>query len=210
MPPVTPDLLRAAVAASHAALAPHQDADWTVPAGDLDWDCRRTLDHLSNVFLFYALHLASRAETRLSLTYAQDRATSLPAGFAAVAATAAVLAAVARAAPPHARGYHPAGMADAEGFLAMAVTETLVHTHDIAQGLGQPFAPPTALVGPVLARIFPWFPPDAPAWPAFLWLTGRASLGDRPRLGPDWYWHCAPLAEWDGKPKFRTAPPAWT
>jgi hypothetical protein len=63
---------------------------------------------------------------------------------------------------------------------------------------------------PITRRLFPWAPNDVAPWAALRWAAGRAALPDRPRLGPDWYWHCAPLSEWDGTITKRTAPPAWT
>ena len=41
------------------------------------------------------------------------------------------------------------------------------------------------------------------------WAAGWISLPGYERLGPDWYWYPAPLAEWDGTIKKRTAPSAW-
>lgn len=35
-------------------------------------------------------------------------------------------------------------------------------------------------------------------WEALLWCNGRQALPGRARLGADWTWWCAPLAEWDG------------
>ena len=53
--PVTPapndvqaDDLVAAGAICREALQPLLDADWSVPARDLAWDCRRTLDHIAD------------------------------------------------------------------------------------------------------------------------------------------------------------------
>jgi hypothetical protein len=46
-------------------------------------------------------------------------------------------------------------------------------------------------------------------WDGLRWAAGRAALPDREQLGPDWYWHCPPLSEWDGTIRKRTAPPAW-
>jgi hypothetical protein len=43
----------------------------------------------------------------------------------------------------------------------MACDEFLVHTDDVARGLGVPFAPPRALVRATLERLFPWAPADA-------------------------------------------------
>ena len=100
-------------------------------------------------------------------------------------------------------------MADATGWIAMACEEIVIHTDDIAQGLGLPFHPPDDLSRRITARIFPWAPADAEPWAALRWAAGRAPLPDRERLGPDWWWHCAPLSEWDGTIRKRTAPPAW-
>ena len=61
----------------------------------------------------------------------------------------------------------------------------------------------------VLARIFPWAPSEGDAWATLQWAAGRAPLPNRERLGTDWLWHCAPLAEWDGTRTVRQAPPAW-
>ncbi len=192
------------------ALVPALGDDWSVVAGDLDWSCRRTLDHLSDVMLFYAVHLASRATTRLPPPRDGDPNRSVPELLDTGVATAKILADVARAAPPDARGFHPAGMADASGFVAMACTEWLVHTDDILAGLGRDFSAPASLVNPVLSRIFPWAPPEpADRWAVFRYETGRAPLGDQPRRDANWYWHCAPLSEWDGTVKRRTASPGW-
>lgn len=197
-------------AACRAALTPALAEDWSRPAGDLAWSCRRTLDHIPDALALYAAHLATRAMARLPLGRDGDPERSPTELLTVVGATAAVLAEVARAAPLEARGYHAAGMADAEGFLAMGCVELLIHTDDIAQGLALPFRPPSALAERVLRRLFPWAPTEGGPWAALRWAAGRAALPDRLRLGPDWYWHCAPLAEWDGTVRRRTAPPAWT
>jgi hypothetical protein len=42
---VTADDLLEAAAASHQALEPFVARDWSVQAGDLDWDVRRTVAH---------------------------------------------------------------------------------------------------------------------------------------------------------------------
>ena len=209
-PMLTPDDLLLAATACREALTPALAADWTVPAGDLDWDCRRTLDHVADALAFYAVHLATRATARRTPARNGDPARFPADLLTVVEATAAVLAEVVRAAPPGTRAFHPAGLADPESFLAMGCEEILIHTGDVAQGLAQPFRPPPELTARVLRRLFPWAPTDVDPWTALRWASGRAALPDRPRLGPDWYWHCTPLAEWDGTVKRRTVPPAWT
>jgi hypothetical protein len=119
-----------------------------------------------------------------------------------------VLAEVARAAPPGLRAFHPAGMADVCGWIAMGCEEILLHTDDIARGLRMLYRPTDNLSARILARLFPWAPADIDPWDSLRWATGRAALPERERLGPDWYWHCPPLSEWDGTTTKRTVPPA--
>jgi len=206
---VSADDLLAAARSCRATLAPAVEAEWSASAGDLDWDCRRTFDHVADALLHYAAHLATRAPARLPHLRDGDPSRTPAELLSVVETAAAVLAAVAAAAPPGARGFHGAGMADPEGFLAMGCEEILIHTDDVARGLGLPFRPPDGLSERVLRRLFPWAPVDEEPWATLRWASGRAPLGDRPRLGPDWYWHCAPLAEWDGTVKSRTRPPGW-
>jgi len=78
------------------------------------------------------------------------------------------------------------------------VVETLVHTHDVASGLGLEWAPPADLCERALARLFPDAPPGGDRWQTLLWATGRAALPDRPRR-ETW--------RWDGTP-VRDRPPA--
>lgn len=205
----TPDDLHTAAALCRRTLTPALDRDWSVRAGDLDWDCRRTLDHVPDALVLYATHLATAATNRLPRLRDGNPTASLSDLLVTVETAAAVLAAVARAVPAGTRGFHPAGMADASGFLAMGCEEIVIHTDDIAAGLDLPFRPPDGLTGRVLRRLFPWAPTEGDVWATFRWACGRAALPDRARLAPDWYWHCSPLAEWDGTIKKRSAPPGW-
>jgi hypothetical protein len=156
-----PEDLRAAAAICQETLRPALDRDWSVRAGDLEWDCRRTLDHVVDTLFLYAAYLASRADGRLRPPRNGDPAASPDHLLNTVGLAAVVLAEVARAAPEETRAFHPAGMADID------------------------------------------------PWDALRWASGRAALPGRDRLGPDWYRHCAPLGEWDGTIRKRTAPPAW-
>ena len=207
---LAPEDLLIAASVSRAALAPALDRDWSLLAGDLEWDCRRTLDHIVDSLFLYAAYLACRATERLAPPRNGDPGASPAQLLETLGVAAAVLAEVARAAPPGTRAFHPAGRADVSGWLGMAGEEILLHTDDVAQGLGLDFRPPDDLSWRIAARIFPWAPADADPWAALRWAAGRAALPDRERLGPDWYWHCAPLAEWDGTIAKRTTPPAWT
>ena len=118
-------------------------------------------------------------------------------------AQAVVLAAVLRSMPDGARAFHPAGMADRYGFAAMSCTEILVHTDDIAQGLGVEFTPPVAVAARTLARLFPWVPAGDDPWRALLYAAGRRAFGGNQRRAPNWSWQCAPLSEWDGSERVR-------
>lgn len=206
----TPDDLLAAAVLCRRTLTPALDRDWSTHAGDLDWDCRRTLDHIPDALILYAAHLATAATARLPRVRDGDPNASVGDLLLIIEAASAMLVAVVRAAPAGSRAFHPAGRADASGFLAMGCAEILIHTDDIALGLELPFRPPNDLTDRVLRRLFPWAPTDGDVWAVLRWACGRAALPDRARLAPDWYWHCAPLAEWDGTIKKRSSPPGWT
>lgn len=194
---VTPEDVLVAAASCRRTLEPLVDRDWDRPAGDLEWSCRRTLAHAMSAVLFYSINLASRsADERYSGQ--ADASLPIPELLDAFEGRAAVLAEVCRAAPPDARGMHEMGRADPSGFAAMGCDEMLIHTDDIATGLGATFDPPREVCARALARLFPWAPRDVEPWAGLRWANGRAPLGERPRLAPDWIWHCAPLDEWDG------------
>lgn len=197
-PALSPDDLLAAAAVAHAALAPALDRDWSVRAGDLEWSCRRTLDHIVDALIHYAGNLATRSTELRSNPDVDNSHRPIGVALTMMETAAAILAAVVRAAPPGARGCHQAGMADASGFVAMGCEEILVHCDDVALGLGITLSPPADLAARVRSRIFPWAPTDVDSWDALRWAAGRTALPAYPRLGSDWGWHCAPLAEWDG------------
>jgi hypothetical protein len=196
-----------------AVLQPAIGRDWSIPAGDLEWSCRRTLDHIVDTMLFLAGGAATRAERRRSPVRNGDPRADIPVLLESVETAAYILEAVCAGMAPRERGFHPAGRPDADGFRAQATSEILQHTDDIAQGLGLRWRPPDDLCDRVVRRIFPWAPdavetPDR--WQALLWACGRTALPEHPRLAPDWWTHPAPLDEWNGTRKVRTAPPAWT
>jgi hypothetical protein len=155
--------------------------------------------------------LATRAEGALPAAPRNGDPSATLGDLLTVAGTsAAVLADVIRSAPTDARAFHPAGVADVSGFIAMGCDELLVHTGDIADGLGIPFDPPADLCDRVLRRLFPWAPEGAGPWATLRWANGRAELPGHGRQDSDWYWNCAPLAEWDGTVERRHVPPRWT
>ncbi|GAA2806037.1 maleylpyruvate isomerase N-terminal domain-containing protein [Kitasatospora sp. CM 4170] len=204
-PAPTPDdlalVLRLAAETLHGAPA---DADWSRPAGTLGWDCWATVEHLADDLVAYAAQLGPAAppldryvpflsEPRTpggppSFVYA-DR-DSGPAGLIQVLeASGALMVAMARTTAPEVRAYHPWGLADPAGFTAMSLVETLVHLHDVAEGLGLPWQPPAGPCHRTLARLFPDVAPDAAGpWQTLLWATGRVELPGRPRR-TGWRWH---------------------
>jgi hypothetical protein len=207
---ITPTDLRTAAAVCAEALRPAAGLDWGVQAGDLRWTARRTLDHILDALFCYAGQLATRADHWLPFPRNGDPEAPVGNLIELVGVAAAILAEVAVAAGPNTCAFHPAGRADVSGFLAMGCDEALIHTGDIACGLGAPFAPPAQLCQRVVERLFPWAPEGFDAWATLCWANGRTGLPGHDRLGPDWYWHCAPLDEWDGTVPRRTRPPGWT
>jgi hypothetical protein len=188
---MTPDDLRRSAEVVTAALHPARNDDWSVPAGDLEWDCRATLEHTLDTLLLYAAHLATRADRGLPYLRHGDPAAPIRHLVRNIASAAAVLAAVADAAPFSTRAYHPAGDSDPAGFCAMGCDELLVHAHDISTGLRVPFRPPDHIVAAVLVRLFPWAPRSGDPWATLLWSNGRLALGGE-RLPADWRWQSAP------------------
>ena len=197
IPSVRPeDVVQAACFVSDL-LVNETDKDWTVPAGTLEWDVRHTLVHVANALAKYSLSLSSRTARAIVLSsQAYPDANNIDL-LHALSATSESLAFVAESAVVGARGFHPFGMADAEGFIAMGCGEILVHGADVAAGLGLSFSPPDSLCRRVVSRVFPWAPEDTAGWDTLLWATGRKELSGH-KLEPQWSWYCAPLREWDG------------
>ncbi|MEU5208919.1 DinB family protein [Streptomyces sp. NPDC020742] len=201
-PPVTADDLDRAVQLSVAVLRRAPVEAWQERAGALEWNCWETVEHLSDDLFAYAAQLGPRKppldgnvpfvwEPRrpggpANAVHA-DRAAG-PAGLLQVLeASGALLVAMVRTTPPEVRAHHVFGVSDAEGFAAMGVVETLVHTHDLVQGMGLTWDPPAELCVRGLARLFPDAPGGAAPWPTLLWATGRAELPDHPRRTA-WRW----------------------
>ena len=191
-----PDDLRAVADRGAATLLTVVDADWSAPAPPTDWTCRETLEHLCS--LAFVWQLATRASGFEPLALQVAPGAPIPQLVHTMHTMFVVLAEVARAAPATARAFHPAGMADPSGWIAMGMDELLIHTSDIATGLGLDAEIDAGAARLVLDRLFPWWPRDADPGRALLWANGRGELGDRPNPGSSWLWHCAPLAAWDG------------
>lgn len=184
--PVTAGDLAAAVAGSVDALRAGLDADWSVRAGGLEWSCRDTAEHLADDLFCYAAQLGSGitdhplplavAATRPGGSVGSIRAApdAGPEGLLEiVAACGALLVAVVSTARPGQRGFHVFGAADAVASAAMGILETVVHTHDLAQGLGLAHRPDPDVCARVLARLMPAVDPGDDPWEALLRATGR-------------------------------------
>ncbi|MFP3992670.1 maleylpyruvate isomerase N-terminal domain-containing protein [Streptomyces sp. E11-3] len=204
--PVTADDIDHAVGLSVETLRKAPATAWDGHAGSLEWTCWETVEHLAQALFSYATQLgpktppldgkvpfvrAPRRPGSPANAIHADRETG-PAGLLQVLeASGALVTAMVRTTPPETRAYHVYGISDPEGFAAMAVVETLVHTHDLAEGLALPWTPPADLCARVLTRLFPDAPTDTPPWPTLLWSTGRADLPGRPRP-TKWRWQGAP------------------
>ncbi|MCX5413406.1 VOC family protein [Streptomyces sp. NBC_00059] len=205
--PVTADDVTLAVRLAVDTLATSPVDDWHVPAGSLAWDCWETVEHLSDDLFAYAVQLGPRRPPQnreVPYRYAPDREggpwnsifANPEAGTSGLLqtleASGALLTAMVRTTPSDVRSHHVFGLSDPEGFAAMGIVETLVHTHDVAAGLSLGWAPPRDLCDRVLARLFPDAPDDEDRWTVLLWSTGRADLPGRDRV-TSWRWHGAPL-----------------
>ncbi|WP_067801840.1 DinB family protein [Actinomadura formosensis] len=204
--PVTADDLDRTVQLAIAVLREVPPEAWEEKAGSLEWTCWETVEHLANAFFSYATRLAPkepplngrvpfprwsrRAGGPQNAVHADPDAG--PAGLLQVLdACGGLLVAMVRTASPEVRAHHPWGVSNPEGFAAMGIVETLVHTHDLAEGLDIPWEPSAALCSRALHRLFPGTPDGTEPWPALLWATGRTSLPGRP-LQTSWRWHAAP------------------
>ncbi|HEY7200640.1 MAG TPA: hypothetical protein VIC57_10530 [Candidatus Dormibacteraeota bacterium] len=176
--------------------------DWSVRAGALDWSVESTLEHVIASLGKYALYLGSRATRYIPLRL--DRMAgevTQEDWLAALEACVRAFRTAAEAAPAGARAFHARGLADVEGYTALACAHVLEHGHDIARGLGFDFDPPEDICASVTRRLYPRLAPaiegEAP-WPAFLHVAGRLVLPGHPPVAADEPAFVAPLAEWDG------------
>lgn len=162
-------------------LTPHESADWGRPAGTLDWSCWYTAAHVAHDLLAYAGQLVARPDSAYLPFDLGIRQHAGPRDLLRIVNGAGRLLSIALdASDPSVRAWHW-GPTDPSGFAALGVNETLVHTHDITEGLGIRWHPPESLCSAVLARLFPDAPDGDPVQ-VLLWSTGRTDLPGRPRL----------------------------
>jgi hypothetical protein len=176
------------------------------------WSSRRTLDHLVDAVLLYNAYIATRAQDRITPPRNGDLDATPDALMSALRSGATILESLLLAMPDGTRAFHPSGRADRTGWIGMACTELLVHGYDIAvaTGVRVDSRPDTdELASAVVERVLPWTSPEGNGWERLLWATGRAPLGPLSAQDSDWWWHSAPLEEWDGQPRRRSTPPQW-
>ncbi|WP_217246198.1 GNAT family N-acetyltransferase [Streptomyces sp. AC602_WCS936] len=180
-----------AVAGAVALLRTATDRDWeAVRAGRLEWDCRQTAEHIAGDLIAYAGQLAGRAtQAYVPFEITLDDGTGNEGVLRVVETTGVLLAATLRTTPREVRAFHPYPFrsANREGFAAMGIAEVLLHTHDIAEGLGLTYEPPARLCADVLTRLFPHVRPGTDPWHTLLWATGRGDLPGRPAV-TEWRW----------------------
>ncbi|MFH9548923.1 hypothetical protein [Streptomyces sp. NPDC017435] len=204
--PVTADDVRDAVRLAVEALREAEAADWDARAGSLEWTRRETVEHLADDLFAYAAQLGvpgGPADTEVPFVWRAerpggpanvifaDRAAGVDGPVRVLEACGALLASMVRTTPTTVRAHHVFGASDPEGFAAMGVVETLVHLHDVAEGLAVRWEPDAGLCDRVLARLFPDAPAGTDRWPTLLWATGRAELPGHARL-ERWRWYGAP------------------
>jgi hypothetical protein len=207
---LTPSRVREAGEWSAMQWSALPDQRWSSTGPNGSWSPRRTLDHLVDTLFLYSAYVARRAVGRLLVPRNGDPAATTDGLLDALASGTAVLTRLLEDLGDHERAFHPSGMADRAGWVAMACTELLVHTDDACRPPGG--RPPTQLddlADDVVDRVFPWAPPEGNGWDRLLWSTGRAPLGGHEPPEADWWWQSAPLSEWDGTPHRRSTPPQW-
>src|SRR3569833_2023508 len=143
--------VRGVVAHAVAALRTVADQDWQVPAGDLEWACWETVEHVADDLFAYAGQLAAeQPPTDQYVPWGHRR--SRPGAPALTVYTD----------PEHG-------------------TAGLLHLLDAAQTLNFARSPDPDVVARVLRRLFPDVPAGNDPWPTLLWATGRAELPGHPR-----------------------------
>ena len=198
-----PDDVIAAAEASHDLLSPLADMDWSVIAGDLEWDCRQTLEHVAFVQLFYATSAADPSQRRLPTARINNSDRSIGELVNVHLALSNVLAAVLRSMSEDARSIHPRGSPTATVSPRWPARRPWCTRGNIARGLGVDFMPPAYIAAKSLARLFPWVQDDGDPWQTLLYAAGRRDLGGNDRRAPNWSWQCAPLSEWKGDIRVR-------
>jgi hypothetical protein len=191
---MTPDDVRHATQwlAEELRARPDDVADYDRDAHGLKWPVWRTLEHVLDDLVVYALQVAGRVQQAyLPLTGAGgeelvhcDRAAGAEGMADSLEACGELFAAAVQARPATSRAYHPYGDADPAGYAALGVLEVVVHGWDVLTALDDEVADlPEDLCAGVVARLFPGSPTElGTAQEVLLWQTGRGELPGRARL----------------------------
>jgi hypothetical protein len=181
--------LRSAARAAQELLARVPDFSAPVPA--MSGDVRDVVLHIAACLQWYAHDLVAGPTEAVGPT-PEWPADAAPADLVReLGISAEVLARVVTLAGPDDRAWHPWGLPDATGIAAIGIAELLLHTDDVAAGVGLAWTPPAGPVAAALARLFPDAPADGDPWSALRWATGRGDLPGRPRV-TDWRYALTP------------------
>ncbi|ARF59175.1 hypothetical protein B1H19_01580 [Streptomyces gilvosporeus] len=204
---VSGEHVRQAVAHCIGVLRDVPAARWHSRAGGLEWTCWETVEHIADDLLTYAMRFGvarTMEVSRVPLLVSQarengpanvifaDRTSGSDGLLTVMEACGGLLATVVDSADPTALAPHVFGPSDPEGFAAMGVVETLVHTYDVTHDLDRSWEPAQGLSERVLARLFPDVAVIDDPWSTLLWATGRIETTDRARR-TNWRWHGEPL-----------------
>ena len=199
--PVTTEDLIQSGSDARRALARVGDGLWLEKPPSMEWTRLTTVSHICRAMLFYATQLAGRSDTRVEYILPDETimvGEKLP---DLMMSQVRLLAAVAESAPPESRAWHPTGLPDPEGFLAMGCAEVMLHTWDTVGGTDVQLLGDEGVADRVLQRLFPWVPTDTPRWDTLLFSTGRGELPGYESPSDRWMWHNDVLEMWDGKEK---------
>jgi hypothetical protein len=169
---------------------------WELPAAHVDWDCRRTADHIASVFMHYAAQVMGRSRDHyVKFGFDTSRAETPNELREVVAVAGGLFSMAVGTAAPDAVSWHPHGYFTPAGFAAAGSAEALIHGADIATGLGLAWSPEPGLCEQVLGMVFPDAErePGASALAALLAQAGRdqRSAGEPARA---WSYSAAAVA----------------
>lgn len=157
--------------------------DWSVRAGDLEWTCRETVDHLIDGLFSYALQVATGTPSgfvAVGELHAEPDATPHQL-VGALGGITVLLVRALRGSPPDVTasdGVLALGLSD---WRARAGYELALHTDDVLVGLGRSFDLPADLSRAVLASEALWILDRAAAdQQVDPWLALRAGSGRPP------------------------------
>jgi hypothetical protein len=171
-------------------------AQWSaVRVPGMEWTSREVVDHLCNTLAFYANHVVLAARHHQPRIRSLGEADLSDADVAStVTAWVRLLAAALRAAPADLLAWHPLGLTDGEGFLALACNELVIHASDVARAHEAHPAADSGLCGRLLQRLFPAArqQADEEPWQVLLWANGRPSTTVR-QPQASWRSHPQPL-----------------